>query len=367
MNKEHVTILASIAAVTVVATMLMFSGILNFADAKTSSQYSVDRGIGSQLGAATKIIVDIDSPYGQETISSFDLIWTDNLMKKEGYTVIRLMGQMMQDKVTLLKWLSADLRELPAGLTTEYPMVSGGNKPTKMAQAPPNANITKIPMSGKVTVKMLESSMDMFDTKSIRTFEFSGCFVAGYFVGSMYDDRKQIFKDGLQHFEEIDFACKYMKNLTSMSGEGNRGINVQTAINNDDRKITNEKGELIITNREYRQPIVMEDSSKNVEGSKYVKRDLVTRTELDKTSYKIGDVATFTITFTDAEGNTIDPDTIRAVYDSKLIQLEKKDAGIYTYTTSGLTKEAHQIIVSAEKTGFPTDTSYLSIPIHRIS
>lgn len=363
--KKQTTMLASIAAVTIVAAMLTFSGVLNFAAAKTTSEFSNDRGIGSNIGAVQKIIVDIDSPYGQETISSFKLFQTDNLMKKSGFYTLRLFGPIMRDKLTLLGWIEQDLGKLPEGLYIETPITTGGNKPAKMTKMNPDKPITMVPMKGKVTLQLLEGNQDLLPTVVIRQFEFSGCHVAGYTLGTNYDDEKQYFHDGLQHFEEVDFACTDVKDM-STSSSNNRGLVVLTAINNDDRKITNEKGELIITNREYRQPIVME-GSKNIEGSKYVKQDLVTRTALDKTNYKIGDVATFTITFTDTEGNNIDPDTIRAVYDSKLIQLEKKDVGIYTFTTPGLTKEAHQIIVSAEKTGFPTDTSYLSIPISRIS
>jgi len=43
------------------------------------------------------------------------------------------------------------------------------------------------------------------------------------------------------------------------------------------------------------------------------------------------------------------------------------DTGVYAYTTPGLTKAHHQLIVSAGKTDFATDTTYLSIPIHHIS
>ncbi len=93
----------------------------------------------------------------------------------------------------------------------------------------------------------------------------------------------------------------------------------------------------------------------------------MTRTELDKQSYKTGDVATFTVTFTDLEGNNIDPDKIKAYYDSQVVKLQKQDVGIYTFATPDLTKANHQLIVSAEKTGFPTETTYLSIPTKRIS
>lgn len=362
--KKQTTMLASIAAVTIVVAMLMFSGVLNFAAAKTTSEFSNDRGI-NVVGAAQKILVTIDSPYGHEQINTFKVFQTDNLMKKSGFYTLRLLGGIMKDKLTLLGWIEHDLGKLPDGLTVKMPFTTGGNKPAELTKAKEGAKIDYVPMKGKVTLQLLEGNQDLLPTEVIRQFEFSGCHVMGYTLGTNYDDEKSYFKDGIQHFEEVDFACTDVKDFSTTS-MNSRGLVVQTAINNDNRKITNEKGELIITNREYRQPIVMEDS-KNIEESKYVKQDLVTRTELDKTNYKIGDVATFTITFTDAEGNNIDPDTIRAVYDSKLIQLEKKDVGIYTYTTSGLTKEAHQIIVSAEKTGFPTDTSYLSIPISRIS
>lgn len=364
--------LVSIAAVTIVAAMLTFSGVLNFAAAKTTSDTtsSADRGL-NVVGAAQKILVTLDSPYGQETISSFKMFQTDNLMKASGgFYTLRLQGPILKDKLTLLGWIAHDMETLPDGLTVNtYPTGgnTGGNHPAVMTKPHEGAKIDVVPMKGKVTLQLLENREDFVPREVIRQYDFSGCHVAAYTLGTNYDDEKQLFRDGQYNFEEVDFACTDVKDL-STSSTNNRGLVVQTAINNDNRKITNEKGELIITSREYRQPIVMEDSSsKNVEGTKYVKQDLVTRTALDKTSYKIGDVATFTVTFTDSEGNSIDPDTIRAVYDSKQVQLEKKDIGLYTYITSGLTKEAHQLIVSAEKTGFPTDTSYLSIPISRIS
>ena len=114
----------------------------------------------------------------------------------------------------------------------------------------------------------------------------------------------------------------------------------------------------------------MIEGNKNLEKQnleKQVKQEIVTRTELAKSSYKIGDIATFTVAFTDLEGRNIDPDTIKAYYDGKMIQLERQNIGVYTYSTSGLTKAHHQLIVSAEKSSFATDTTYLTIPIHNIS
>lgn len=140
---------------------------------------------------------------------------------------------------------------------------------------------------------------------------------------------------------------------------------VETAKNDDNRQIVNEKGELIITSREYRQPIVLE-SYKKIE-STGVKKEIVTGIGLDKTEYKVGDAAVFTVTFNDANGNPIDPDTIRAIYNGKMAELQKDEKGVYTFTTQPLIKEHQQLIVSVDKSGFPTDTTYLSIPIHRIS
>jgi len=224
-----------------------------------------------------------------------------------------------------------------------------------------------VPLTGKITLQLLENRVDMYANphEITRNIEFSGCHVAGYHLGTNFDDEKQFFRDGLQHFEEVDFACKNVKDLRSESMD-NRGIIVQRAIGNEDREIMNEKGELVITSREYRQPIVM-DSFVQEESAKSLRQEIVTTAVSDKVYYQIGDAATFTVTFTDLEGNAVDPDTIKAYYDGKIVQLEQQDIGVYTYTTLGLTKAHHQLIVSAEKTDFATDTTYLTIPIHRIS
>ena len=370
MNKKQTTMLASIAAVTLVGAMLLLSGILGKAIALPSATRGLDYDVAPAgpnqdlTGTATKIIVEIDSPFGHEILTSFKLFQTDNLMKQSGYYTLRLFGPIMNDKRTLLHWVANDMGKLPDGLYADMPITTGGGKPAKMTKPKEGATINTIPMTGKVKLQLLENNEDMYSLRAVRQFEFSGCHVAGYHAGTNYDDEKAYFRDGIQHFEEIIFACTGIKDLQSQS-TNNRGIMVETAINNDNREIMNEKGELIITSREYRQPIVMENHIQMQ--SKPVKQEIVTITETDKVYYKVGDAATFTITFTDLQGNLIDPDAIKAYYDGKMIQLQKQDIGVYTYGTPALTKAHHQLIVSAEKADFATDTTYLTIPIHRIS
>ncbi|MEM2759160.1 MAG: hypothetical protein QXU32_02925 [Nitrososphaerales archaeon] len=365
MNKQT-TMLASIAVVSVVATMLVLSGVIT-ANAATRERSAVTYTVppvSPASGEAGKIMVQIDSPFGQEVISSFKVFQTDNLMKQSGYYTLRLQGPVVEDKRTLLHWVANDLGNMPDGLAADSIAVGGG-KPQKMTKPKEGTTVTKIPLTGKVAVQLLEGTQDMYATQKIRNIEFSGCHIAGYHLGTLVEDEKPYFKDGFQYYEEVVFACTSIRDLKNTSTENIRGVFVQTAINNDNRQITNEKGELIISSREYRQPIVLE--SKKVEELKNVKKEIVTRLELDKTYYKIGDMAVFKVTFTDVEGNAVDPDTIRAVYDGKMVGLEKQDAGVYTFTTPGLTKDHHQLIVSVDKGGFPTDTTYLSIPTSRIS
>jgi hypothetical protein len=373
MNKRQ-TMIASIAAVTVVGAMLLLSGLFGKAIALNPNgnpDYTVTpQGLlGDLNGQVTKIVVEIDSPFGFERITSFKVFQTDNMIRKDGYYTLRLMGPIMNDKITLLHWISRDIGKLPDGMYTQLPITTGGGKPAIMTKPKEGATINVLPMAGKVTLFLLESYQDVYSpvNQGVRKFEFSGCHVAGYNLGAMYDDEKSFFRDGLQYFEEVVFACSGIRDLKSQSSNSVRGFMVERAINNDDRQITNEKGELIITSREYRQPIVLESKQQVEKELKSTKQEIIARTELDKTYYKIGDAATFTVTFTDIEGNAIDPDTIKAVYDGRTIQLEKHDAGIYTFTTPPLLKAHHQLIVSVEKNGFPTDTSYMSIPIHRIS
>lgn len=366
MDKKRTT-LVSIVAVTIIGAVLLIAGFLDKVDAgQTTSLYNSDPNLSGSgvVGQVSKIVVDIDSPYGFETLTTFRGFQTDNLMKEGTYTTLRLFGPIMDDKRTLLHWIASDVGKLPDGLTTELPITTGGGKPAKMSKAKEGSTIDKIPLSGKVTLKLLEGYQDAYSTSYARQIEFSGCHVADYHLGTNYDDEKPYFKDGIEHFEEVVFACKNIKDLQGNS-MNSRGIMTERAYNDNNRQIMNEKGELIITSREYRQPIVM-GNHKQTE-SINLKPEIATRIELDKTHYEMGDVATFAITFGDLEGNAIDPDTIRAIYDGKMVQLTKQDTGIYTFTTPGLAKAHHQLIVSVDKSGFPTDTTYLSIPIQRVS
>jgi hypothetical protein len=374
MNKRQTTMLASIAAVTMVGAMLVLSGVFGKAiafnptgapDYTVAPQGGVN-GASDLNGQVTHMIVEINSPFGSERITSFTLFQTDNLMKQTGYQTLRLVGPIVNDKRTLLMWAENDLGKLQAGQYTNLPITTGGGKPAVMSSVPAGATITTVPLTGSLKLMLLEKRVDMYaqNHEYTRAFDFSGCHVAGYNLGSMFDDEKQFFRDGLQHFEEVVFACS---KVTGVAGQSmnSRGIIVDTAINNDNREIMNEKGELIINSREYRQPIVMENQQ---EEEQSLKLEIATNVQTNKQYYEAGEAAKFTVTFTDLEGNAINPDTIRAYYDGKIVQLvQEDDVGVYAYITPGLTKENHQLIVSAEKEGFATDTTYLSIPIHRVS
>lgn len=72
----------------------------------------------------------------------------------------------------------------------------------------------------------------------------------------------------------------------------------------------------------------------------------------DKRIYYPGEIATYIVKFTDSQGNPIDPDLIRATYDSKFIELDRIGEGIYTHSTGMLTQKDHQLGVYAEKSGY---------------
>ncbi|MGH9922003.1 MAG: hypothetical protein ACRD38_04570, partial [Nitrososphaerales archaeon] len=97
MNKRQTTMFASIAAVTMVGAMLVLSGIFGKAIAFNPTgapDYTVLPSLPTnqqpdQTGQVTKIIVEVNSPFGFERISSFQLFQTDNLMKQSGYQTLR--------------------------------------------------------------------------------------------------------------------------------------------------------------------------------------------------------------------------------------------------------------------------------------
>lgn len=72
----------------------------------------------------------------------------------------------------------------------------------------------------------------------------------------------------------------------------------------------------------------------------------------DKRVYYKGDTATYTVTFKDSDGKPIDPDLIRATYNSQFIQLQRIGDGVYTFKTGTLTQRDHQLGVYAEKDGY---------------
>jgi len=356
--------LASIPAAILLGVMISQSGILNVAMASNDAA-SRDPLFESLTGEALKIVVEIDSPYGHDDITSFKAFQTDNLLAKQPYHILRLQGPVMRDKPFVLPWVADYLGKLPDGLSADGVFVKAGEiaKLTKSKDSKTFGNT--IASTGKVTLKLLQGTTDVEQTDKVRELDFSGCYIAGYDLYTKNDERRPYTNPGIEHVEQITFACTEIKDLGT---SGDRGILFGRAQMHP--QIVNEKGELIIQGSEkYRSPIVIEDQSqlKLDTKSKQVKQEIVTRTELDKPSYKTGDKATFTVTFTDLEGNNIDPDTIKAYYDSQVVKLQKQDTGVYTFTTSSLTKTDHQLIVSVEKSSFPASTTYLSLPIHRIS
>lgn len=149
-NKNK-TVLFAATAIAVLGPMTFLYGISNVqqADAKVTSFMKMQ---GLNLGEAKKIIVEVESPYGHEVITSFKVVQTDNLMKESGYYTVRLEGPVMEDKRTLLHWIARDVGKLPKGLVADGVNV-GSAKPAKMTGA--NDAAGTIPMSGKVTVQLL--------------------------------------------------------------------------------------------------------------------------------------------------------------------------------------------------------------------
>ncbi|MFQ5970575.1 MAG: hypothetical protein ACE5J2_08805, partial [Nitrososphaerales archaeon] len=83
----------------------------------------------------------------------------------------------------------------------------------------------------------------------------------------------------------------------------------------------------------------------------------------DKRVYYAGGIATYTITFKDSQGRDVDPDLIRATYDSQFITLERISDGVYKHVTGKLTLRDHQLGVYAEKDGFFVQESSTVRPI----
>ena len=172
MNKKQTTMLASIAAVSLIATVLSLSGVLNIALAAPNE---ADR---NNIDTATKIIVEIDSPYGHEVITSFKAFQTGNLMQKSEYYTLRLQGPIMNDKRTLIHWIANDLGKLPDGLAADGVAIKAGEV-VRISKPKEGATIEMVPMTGKVTLQLMEGITDMFaqEHEILRQLEFSGCYV----------------------------------------------------------------------------------------------------------------------------------------------------------------------------------------------
>lgn len=349
--------LGSIAAVTLVGTMLLAASI-------APPVLGVTQGTpGSFAKEGEHILVTINSPFGEEDLQTFKAIQISNMMGEHDYYTIRLDGPIMSDKVTLLHWIQNDKDRVTAGQTATK---IDNYKPLDPVMTKPNGEKMGVPITGKVTVQ-ITYSQKIIHPDILRQYDFSSCHVAAYKVFTLFEnEKKYTAKDNVQIGETVVFACKNLDSMTDFPAMKSRLAPEKGYFGNNNRKeIINENGELIITSREYRQPIIMEDHIQTE--TKQVEQEIVTKIALDRMRYETDDAAKFTVTFTDLEGNNVEPDTMRALYDGKLIQLEKQDLGVYTFKTPALTKAHHQLIVSAEKTGFGTDTAYLSIPVHRIS
>ncbi len=361
MNKKTTYTIAGATLAAVLAVALVMPFAIGEVDRNQSSNDKVSPQFGNQ---GNNIMVTVYSPWGVETISSFQIIDISNLMGSQLYS-IELEGPIMNDKQTILNWVQNDMHrlkstEVPSAMTARATGKVGG---TEMPQPKPGQGPVSA-VEGRVTIQITQG-MDLTPTAAnlLRQYDFGGCYVAGYKIFTLHDPDKP-FNDQAtpQYVEVVLFACS---SLTDVHPPNINGAIITNP------KIMNEKGELILQSSEkYRYPVVIEDQSQlklETQSKQVVKQEIVTRTELDKLSYKTGDTATFTVTFTDLQGNNIDPDTIKAYYDSQVVKLQKQDIGVYTFATPSLTKTNHQLVVNVEKSGFPTKTTYLSLSIQRIS
>ena len=72
----------------------------------------------------------------------------------------------------------------------------------------------------------------------------------------------------------------------------------------------------------------------------------------DKRTHYPGEIAVYTVKFTDSDGTPLNPDLIRATYDSTFIELDQGDMGVYTFTTEMLTQKDHQLGIYGEKNNY---------------
>ncbi len=97
--------------------------------------------------------------------------------------------------------------------------------------------------------------------------------------------------------------------------------------------------------------------------------DLIVRMASDKTLYNKGDTAAVSVNFIQGDrfGGQIDyrdfvaPDVIKATYDGKVVELQKKKEGTYTFIVDSLSKEHHQLGVNSEKQEYNPGTAYLTL------
>ncbi|MFQ5941634.1 MAG: hypothetical protein ACE5J2_01820 [Nitrososphaerales archaeon] len=87
-------------------------------------------------------------------------------------------------------------------------------------------------------------------------------------------------------------------------------------------------------------------------------------TDGNKNRYFVGKTAFFSVAFFDGMGNFLDPDVIKATYDSIFISLKREDLGRYTFQTPRLVTFAqHQFGVFAGGFGYTSAQESLTITV----
>ncbi len=99
--------------------------------------------------------------------------------------------------------------------------------------------------------------------------------------------------------------------------------------------------------------------------------DLILQMASDKSMYRQGDKAVVFINVLQGDkfgvsggidyGDFVTPDSIKATFDGKAIQIEKKKEGSYTFIVDSITKEHHQLIVNSGKQGYNPGTAFLTL------
>lgn len=99
--------------------------------------------------------------------------------------------------------------------------------------------------------------------------------------------------------------------------------------------------------------------------------DFMVHVATDQKLYRAGNSALVFINFIEVDrdgkniryGNFIDPDTIVATYDGKIVQLEKKKQGSYSFITPALTIGHHQLLVNPSKEGYNSNAGFITVQV----